>query len=334
VEQNPVTVSVWPGDTNGDGTVSASDVLGLGVYWLYEGESRILQGTDWAAADVTAWHPADATHADTDGNGQVNQSDLLAVGMNYGLSTGSVPKTVVASADHTLELPALKSGDRLRVNLVAEAELKLQGLSWEMTFHGLSGQDLQIDGVEADSWSGEWAKQHELLSFMRVEDHGFAGAIAHKGQTEAMGAQTLLSFQLTAIHDFKPGTRLSLEQCEIVDGQADIVNADKVSLDYAVITANESEPSPELPKETTLEANYPNPFNPQTVIAYKLAHRSPVRLTVYDIQGRKVAELVNEVQAAGSYRVRWAAVGFASGVYLYRLQADGLNSVRKMMLLK
>lgn len=334
VEQNPVTVSVWPGDTDQDGSVGATDVLGLGVYWLYEGESRIVPGTDWAAADATAWHPAAATYADTDGSGQVNQSDLLAIGMNYGLTAGSSPKTVFASTSGSLEIPALREGDELQVYLTADPEVMLQGLSWEVSWEGIKGSALDIDQVEASSWSSDWDEQNELLTFMRKEESLFAGAIAHKGQTEAVGAQMLLSFRLTAIHDFDSAVTLSLKQCKIVDGEANIVEAEGVGLDYEVITADEEEPSLDLPRQTTLEANYPNPFNPQTVIAYKLAHRSPVRLSIYDIQGRKVAELVNEVQSAGKYEVSWEAARFASGVYLYRLQADGVNRVRKMMLIK
>jgi hypothetical protein len=91
----------------------------------------------------------------------------------------------------------------------------------------------------------------------------------------------------------------------------------------------------DLPLETRLDGNYPNPFNPSTVIAYQLATAGPVRLAVYDILGREVAVLVNQERAAGRFEVTFDASGLSSGVYLYRLQLGGhVVSTRRMTLVK
>ena len=92
-----------------------------------------------------------------------------------------------------------------------------------------------------------------------------------------------------------------------------------------------------LPQGFALGPNYPNPFNPSTIIPYQLAATSQVQLEVFNILGQRMATLVDEEQAAGSYRARWdgtdaAGGAAASGVYFYRLTVDGLQQTGKMVL--
>ncbi len=89
-----------------------------------------------------------------------------------------------------------------------------------------------------------------------------------------------------------------------------------------------------LPTTIELDQNYPNPFNPSTAIEYRVAASFNVRLAVYDILGREVAELVNDVQPAGSYRVTFDATGLTSGMYIYRLEVGGDVITKSMMLMK
>ncbi len=89
-----------------------------------------------------------------------------------------------------------------------------------------------------------------------------------------------------------------------------------------------------IPGSFSLSQNYPNPFNPTTQITFSLPTEAQVRLTIYNIVGQKVAELVNEKLDAGSYRVNWDAKSFTSGVYFYRIEAGKYRMTRKMVLLK
>ena len=82
-----------------------------------------------------------------------------------------------------------------------------------------------------------------------------------------------------------------------------------------------------LPKAYSLEQNYPNPFNPSTTIRFALATRSRVKLSVYNLLGQVVATLVDEEIPAGVHEVPWNAVG-SSGVYFYRLEAEGVDGTR------
>jgi hypothetical protein len=89
-----------------------------------------------------------------------------------------------------------------------------------------------------------------------------------------------------------------------------------------------------MPATFSLQQNFPNPFNPATTIAYTLPSSGHVTLALYDLNGRVVATLVDEVQTVGSYRITFNAEGLASGLYLARLTAGSRSAVRKLALLK
>jgi len=80
--------------------------------------------------------------------------------------------------------------------------------------------------------------------------------------------------------------------------------------------------------------NFPNPFNPTTKISYALPKSGLVTLRVYDILGKEVATLVNEVKNAGNYSIDFNASNFTNGVYFYKLETNGFADVKRMVLLK
>jgi hypothetical protein len=90
----------------------------------------------------------------------------------------------------------------------------------------------------------------------------------------------------------------------------------------------------ESPSQFALLGAYPNPFNPSTVISYQLSEISQVNLSVYDVAGRPVAELVNGWRDAGLHEVTFDASHLPSGVYFARLSSDKLNSTQKLLLVK
>ena len=88
------------------------------------------------------------------------------------------------------------------------------------------------------------------------------------------------------------------------------------------------------PIKFELSQNYPNPFNPSTTIRFTLPQAGNVKLTVYNLLGEEVAQLVNEFKEAGVHTINFNASGLNSGVYIYKLEANGLVQTRKMTLLK
>ncbi len=94
----------------------------------------------------------------------------------------------------------------------------------------------------------------------------------------------------------------------------------------------------DIPITYDLAQNFPNPFNPSTIIRYQIPQDGIVTLKIYDILGAEVKTLVNEQKAAGKYEVNFSATGgasaLASGVYIYKIQAGDFVSSKKMILLK
>ena len=89
-----------------------------------------------------------------------------------------------------------------------------------------------------------------------------------------------------------------------------------------------------MPDSYVLTQNYPNPFNPSTQIRFSIPEQTNVKLLIYDVLGREVSQLVDQVMQAGTYSFSWDAKGYSSGVYFYKLQTDNFVKVKKMMLLK
>lgn len=89
-----------------------------------------------------------------------------------------------------------------------------------------------------------------------------------------------------------------------------------------------------VPTVFNLDQNYPNPFNPTTIISYSLPEAASVSLKVFDVLGREVQTLVNDVKNAGTYTVEFNANNLPSGVYIYRIETPNYSSVKKMLLIK
>jgi hypothetical protein len=88
------------------------------------------------------------------------------------------------------------------------------------------------------------------------------------------------------------------------------------------------------PTKFELTQNYPNPFNPSTSISFTLSQGGNVKLAVYNLLGQEVQILVNGFKEAGVHTVNFEAANLNSGIYLYKIETNGLSSVRKMTLLK
>ncbi len=115
-------------------------------------------------------------------------------------------------------------------------------------------------------------------------------------------------------------------------------NAGAIYLDdfkaHYITTSIQNDGEAARPKGYDLHQNFPNPFNPVTKISFALPHDSSVKLDVYNARGVKVATLVNGRFPAGTHQVGFDASSLSSGVYWYRLEADGFRATRKMVVLK
>jgi hypothetical protein len=122
--------------------------------------------------------------------------------------------------------------------------------------------------------------------------------------------------------------------CKIEDSNEGNILTASISLNN--ITTDINEFIADIPKDFNLFQNYPNPFNPETIISFNLVKRELTTLKIYDILGREVAVLVNEVKNAGNYKIALNAssMGLSSGIYFYKLSTPSYSLTRKMAFLK
>ena len=104
-------------------------------------------------------------------------------------------------------------------------------------------------------------------------------------------------------------------------------------MDYLKLIDNE------LPREFKLNQNYPNPFNPITEISYELANDGFVKLSIFDMKGREIKILIENIQLPGKNSVIWNATDnngqpVSAGLYLYKIKYKGITKTRKMVLIK
>lgn len=102
----------------------------------------------------------------------------------------------------------------------------------------------------------------------------------------------------------------------------------------SIISIGIKQISSSQPEHFSLSQNYPNPFNAETVIKYSLKKKGYVSLRLYDVNGKEILKLVEQIQDVGEYEYRLYATELSSGLYFYRLDAEGFTSTKKMLLLK
>jgi len=123
------------------------------------------------------------------------------------------------------------------------------------------------------------------------------------------------------------------------DGDTDVLSASQAdnkiawyeNLSPVNISNNDS---PVIPENPLLYNNYPNPFNPSTIIRFSIPEESFVTIKVFNTLGEEVAQLVNEEKPVGSYEVEFDAIALPSGIYFYQLQVGSFSESKKMILLK
>ena len=118
------------------------------------------------------------------------------------------------------------------------------------------------------------------------------------------------------------------------------VNSEKTSYGYKGLDIDlETESETAIPDKFVLAQNYPNPFNPNTNIEFSLSEETNVKLSVYDLTGKIIKEIVNTQMQIGNHNIVWDGtstdgVKVGAGVYLYKLQTDNFSESKKMILLK
>ena len=183
------------------------------------------------------------------------------------------------------------------------------------------------DGADQSPYSVYLEDDAYFATTEILEEKGFASYLA--GEFRSMIDHIVINDNLTEYH---------IDGAQRVENPVYIENFVNTTSDHAPVWTRfqfTGEPV-ELPSEITVAPNYPNPFNPSTVIPFSLPEPSTVTVEVFDVLGRKVANLADQQNfPAGENEVEFFAGGLSSGIYLYRISFEGGSVVTgKMMLVK
>jgi hypothetical protein len=203
-----------------------------------------------------------------------------------------------------------------------------------------------INGVGADRYKTafQYIQTHQADFDL---DHGIAALQGTVQSTGEFPTQCSLVFdpELNEVYiivrrDFTKIWKVSLAN-ETIETYRGFSQAKKIALPTGGVLASElqkltSVPKGKsvVPKQTQLNQNYPNPFNPATEISFQVARRSEIVVNVYDLLGKEVAHLVNEVKEPGTYRTQWNAEDVPGGIYFCSMKAGSLTDVKKLILVK
>ena len=331
--------TVWPGDANNDGIVNQEDVLPVGFYWGLDGPAREGGSTTWTGQRCTPWTVGAAVYSDGTGDGVVNIGDVDPILANWGQSHEGAASTLPvgskpSDASIRVQVEEHDPSEPFCANLVVSEGAALFGVALGFTYYA--------DKVEVDSvkQGGLWDEDVVFVS----RDDPSAGKVGigisrKAGQTDGTETGILVRVWMRLKSEVAPNTPIvfRLVDVEAMDalGEGLVVSTE----DGGFVTTDVADGLMEGPSVFRLYSNYPNPFNPTTVIAYDLPRDVRVTLRVYDTLGREVRTLVDERQTQGRYSVSWdgrddRGMGVSSGLYFYRIVAGKNVFTKKCVLTK
>ncbi|MEE3232886.1 MAG: T9SS type A sorting domain-containing protein [Candidatus Latescibacterota bacterium] len=304
------------GDVSGDNEINEDDVNMIIASWG-TGESR----------------------ADLNNDGKVGASDLTATTSNFGNNEGfgapPVYKDVISSFEPiTLEMNPLFDvtrdiviGQNIEFSVIATDLRRLAGYEMRFKYDASVLRPLFSQIQSGDVFS----ENPDGAIFMALKDRQDELVILgsrYGKQWSASGDKELGRLKFEVLSD-NPLSTLSIEEGLLLNAyyERQIVGWEKSLIDLI------------LPKNTELEQNFPNPFNPTTSIPLSLAGRSHVRLAVFNLLGQKISTLINQSLEAGYHTIDWNgrdASGHlaAAGLYFYLLETEDFRQTRKMTLVK
>ncbi len=290
------------GDANLDGIVNVGDCITIVAYLIGRGT---LSERQFDAADI-------------DSTGRVDIGDLQQL-INMILEIDIPPFSYPGDLPVIVELlkdDISRSGSQLTIPLRADISSEASAVQFELAFDADKLGEIEI--VKGDMVS-------DMTLDYTIADGSIKGIIFHLGGNSfGPAAGQLLEFKFDDLGDFDSSSDINLTDFLIVNPAADFMPVDIKG---------------QLPKSFSLAQNYPNPFNAGTNISFSLPSAGYVELSVYDILGRKVTILLDSFLPAGNHSATWNGrsgngESMATGIYFYRLAAEGFDETKKMLLVK
>jgi hypothetical protein len=199
-----------------------------------------------------------------------------------------------------------------------------------------AGLPIELTSFTAQETGGAVVLQWSTLS--EVNNYGFMVERSAEPTSDFLPVSGLIPGHGTTIvpHSYTftdnppPAANPFFYRLESIDLNSTLHYSDAVQAEITGV----AERSTDLPAHVSLGQNYPNPFNPTTNIQFTVVNRQLTIVKVFDVLGREVATLVNEVMEPGTYAVQFDASSHASGLYFYRLSVGQYVECRKMIVMK
>ncbi len=275
---------------------------------------------DWNASEATAW----LTLSSTSGTAPSGFTDSVDIA---GLAPGSYFADVTVTAAGASNSPQVLKVI-LHINSPVDIKLTPDSLSFYARRGGANppSKDVTITNAMSSGVEFNWDA---------IETSPWLSMTATTGTSPST-----VSFSAD-ITDLTPGTYNTLVEIKQVSLKAGVI--DDIDTIYVKLLVDQptgvDDDHSAVPKSYSLKQNYPNPFNPETMIEYNLAASGHVTMTVFNVIGQKVVDVVNGYESAGNKQAVWNGRDengreVQSGVYFYRLTTENFSMTRKMMLLK
>ncbi len=319
-------------DVNGSGGVSVADVIKMRRYlaeleelpsgnWTFIDSSFVVTDENWPDApgciDITLWD-ADLTDSSFVGV-RMGDVDYSWAQGRLGIPPPKVTDTAVLDLVDCYGQP----GDTVQMSInvagfagVAGLELHIEFPQERMSFMGFDSDVLSdpttngIDGEIHFIWE-------DIFNLVSLED-----------------GEEVVSIGFEILEDASDSILVSFSTAYVVDEEGiDFTVDSRIGYVLQYQTPNYGDDMA-LPDSYRLSQNYPNPFNAETVIEFDLPQQSYVTIEIYDLLGRRVVILVDNLKDAGFHQITWDTTDQPSGIYFYKFQTNDFADTKKMLLLK
>lgn len=266
------------------------------------------------------------------------KDEIFVSGGAYTYLSGSASK-VNEFITNTFSTPSLNSLPKESMVLSGGARIKGQLGDWMTLFRSLTANTAPYDLSDYD------AIRFTIRGYgnvqVRLEQDGIKNFDFHIKKVTLDGSEQELTIPFSEFKQMngnKPLDPRLIRKISLMISKSDNPTLNNVDVEIKNIVFlkkhNDGSANIEMPKEFKLAQNYPNPFNPSTLIEYSVAKPERITIKVYNVLGKEIATLVDEVKEPGIYSVRFDASQLSSGIYFYKLQSESFNAVRKMILQK
>ena len=169
------------------------------------------------------------------------------------------------------------------------------------------------------------------VQFYLLDRNGIQVSPNERGRKDVVLVEPMETLRfITKFEDFSNATFPYMYHCHLLTHEDDGMMGQFLVTNPTDVKKENST----LPINFSLYQNYPNPFNPSTMISYQISKSGNVSLKIFDVLGNEVLTIFDKEQIAGMYTINFDATKFSSGLYFYKLSANGLTRVKKMLLIK